>query len=644
MSFLNHRYAAALAAAALTASCTATAYAYVQPIYLEINQSYYLPQTSVIKRVAVSNPAIADVAVVSNREINIIAKQNGTTSLTIWTADGMRQEFAVNVNPSDTGTALAIQKAIGLPHVTVQKVGDKILLRGTVRNQYEKTLAFRVASMYTKDAEEKTNKKKVKLGMPSGSGGSAGIGSDIESEEGTDSSENVINLLEMVNPDQINIEALVLEIRASDAEKLGEQYASPDPSQTSGAGVSTSETRTNSNTGSSQRSQSGGASWSGTATQGYTGSNTQTSNTSNAYQNENGTKTNTYQDASGTASSQQWNQSVNRTGSVNRSMNGSDEQTGGNSYESTYSRTTGTNNIQLGSIGQFFFGETYGPQRSKGSHWYTRNWLFTHFSQINVQLQMLISNGRARVISRPNITTMSGKTASILVGGEIPYPKKEDDSVSIEYKPYGIQLDLVQPVVDNSGNITAELNAGVSRLDWTNAVSSNGFNMPGLITRKATTTVNIPSGMTMAIGGLLNSEDSKTLSKVPLLGDIPILGELFKYHNNSHEDTELLILITPRVVNEETPASMSPSMEDWYAENRQADKRRAAVDLNSAAPPKTRAQKKAEERAKAAAAEKNQDKHAAKLSEQEDSLLGKYLNQKVLAGATPEEKEAAEKN
>ena len=134
MSFLNHRYAAALAAAALTASCTATAYAYVQPIYLEINQSYYLPQTSVIKRVAVSNPAIADVVVVSKREINIIAKQNGTTSITIWTADGMRQEFAVNVNPSDTGTALAIQKAIGLPHVTVQKVGDKILLRGTVRN------------------------------------------------------------------------------------------------------------------------------------------------------------------------------------------------------------------------------------------------------------------------------------------------------------------------------------------------------------------------------------------------------------------------------------------------------------------------------------------------------------------------------
>jgi Flp pilus assembly secretin CpaC len=642
MSFLNHRYAAALAAAALTASCTATAYAYVQPIYLEINQSYYLPQTSVIKRVAVSNPAIADVVVVSKREINIIAKQNGTTSLTIWTTNGMRQEFTVNVNPSDTGTALAIQKAIGLPHVRVQKVGDKILLRGTVRNQYEKTLAFRVASMYTKPAEEKMNQRNIKMG--NGQTADGGVGTDISTEEGTDSSENVINLLEMVNPDQINIEALVLEIRASDAEQLGERYASPDPSQTSGAGVSTSETRTNSNTGSSQRSQSGGASWSGTATQGYTGSNTQTSNTSNAYQNENGTKTNTYQDASGTASSQQWNQSVNRTGSVNRSMNGSDEQTGGNSYESTYSRTTGTNNIQLGSIGQFFFGETYGPQRSKGSHWYTRNWLFTHFSQINVQLQMLITKGRARVISRPNITTMSGKTAGIFIGGEVPYPRRENNSTTTDYKKYGVQLDLRKPVVDTSGNITAELDATVSRLDWENAVTADGFRAPALKTRQATTTVNIPSGMTMAIGGLLNSEDSKTLSKVPLLGDIPILGELFKYHNNSHEDTELLILITPRVVNEETPASMSPSMEDWYAENRQADKRRAAVDLNSAAPPKTRAQKKAEERAKAAAAEKNQDKHAAKLSEQEDSLLGKYLNQKVLAGATPEEKEAAEKN
>lgn len=534
MSFLNHRYAAALAAAALTASCTATAYAYVQPIYLEINQSYYLPQTSVIKRVAVSNPAIADVVVVSKREINIIAKQNGTTSLTIWTTNGMRQEFTVNVNPSDTGTALAIQKAIGLPHVQVQKVGDKILLRGTVRNQYEKTLAFRVASMYTKQANEKMNQRNIKMG--SGQTSDGGVGTDINTEEGTDSSENVINLLEMVNPDQINIEAMVLEIRVKDAEELGERYASVDPS------------------------------------------------------------------------------------------------------------ADNTSSTTLGSVGQFYFGETYGAQRSKGSHWYSRNWLFAHFSQINAQLNLLITEGKARVISRPNITTMSGKTAGIFIGGEVPYPRRENNSTTTDYKKYGVQLDLRKPVVDTSGNITAELDATVSRLDWENAVTADGFRAPALKTRQATTTVNIPSGMTMAIGGLLNSEDSKTLSKVPLLGDIPILGELFKYHNNSHEDTELLILITPRVVNEETPASMSPSMEDWYAENRQADKRRAAVDLNSAAPPKTRAQKKAEERAKAAAAEKNQDKHAAKLSEQEDSLLGKYLNQKVLAGATPEEKEAAEKN
>lgn len=636
MAFLQYRHAAALAAAVLTASCTATACAYAQPIYLEINQSYYLPQTSVIKRVAVSNPAIADVAIVSKREINIIAKQNGTTSITIWTADGMRQEFAVNVNPSDTGTALAIQKAIGLPHVTVQKVGDKILLRGTVRNQWEKTMAFRVASMYTKPAEEKMNQRNIKMG--NGQTADGGVGTDISTEEGTDSSENVINLLEMVNPDQINIEALVLEIRASDAEQLGERYASVDPSQENGAGVSTSQTRTNSNTGTNNVSLSGGGAWSGSATREGSVSNSDSTTTNRASGSSDTTSSYTGSYNSSDKST------VNATINANGSATGTYTQAGNNAYSNTYNRSTGTSNVQLGSIGQFFFGETYGPQRSKGSHWYTRNWLFTHFSQINVQLQMLITKGRARVISRPNITTMSGKTASILIGGEVPYPKKENDSTTIEYKKYGVQLDLLKPVVDTSGNITAELNASVSRLDWENAVTSDGFRVPALSTRSATTTVNVPSGMTMAIGGLLNSEDSKTLSKVPLLGDIPILGELFKYHNNSHEDTELLILITPRVVNEETPASMSPSMEDWYAENRQADKRRAAVDLNSAAPPKTRAQKKAEERAKAAAAEKNQDKHAAKLSEQEDSLLGKYLNQKVLAGATPEEKKAAEKN
>ena len=140
------------------------------------------------------------------------------------------------------------------------------------------------------------------------------------------------------------------------------------------------------------------------------------------------------------------------------------------------------------------------------------------------ELHLLVTQGHARVISRPNITTMSGKSAGILIGGQIPYPKSNGSSsgTSVDYKDYGIKLNLIEPTVDRSGNITSRVLASVSRIDWSNAVTVDGFRMPGLATRTAETMVNIPTGMTMVIGGLLNSDDSKSLSKVPILGDIPI--------------------------------------------------------------------------------------------------------------------------
>ncbi len=546
--------------AALTAIVAAApAYAYVQPIWLEANQSYYMPQQSNILRVAVTNPKIADINIINKRAINIIALTPGSTSLTVWTVDGMRQEFVVNVSPADSGTARMIEKAIGLPHVTVQKVGDRILLRGTVQNQYEKELAYRIASLFVNQAQEHQKTRSINMGVQ-GSGESQSVSNAVEAESvGLASSDQVINLLEMVNPDQINIEAMVLEIRTTDAEQLGAQYASLDPTQSSDAGISSTHTITRGNTNTSSQNYSSGGSW--------TGEHQTVASVTN---------TSGKTDASSTS------QTTTQTFAGNQSVSQAGAQDGNDSDTYTYVNKHSTSNVNVAGIGQFFFGESYGPQRSKGSHWYSRNWLFTHFSQINVQLQALVTSGRARVISRPNITTMSGRTASILVGGEIPYPTKTGDSsnVSIEYKPYGIQLDLLQPQVDRYGNITSELQATVSSLDWSNSVTANGFKMPGLSTKKAVTTVNIPSGMTMAIGGLLNSEDSKSTSKVPILGDIPIIGELFKSHNNSHEDTEIMVLITPRVVNETNTVTMGPTMSQAYEEIQKSDRSRKKVNLN----------------------------------------------------------------
>ena len=107
-------------------------------------------------------------------------------------------------------------------------------------------------------------------------------------------------------------------------------------------------------------------------------------------------------------------------------------------------KDSGWRTVTNGSAGEFYGGETFGQERDKGSHWYSSNWLFTHFSQINASIHALVSKGKARIISRPNITTLSGKSAGILVGGQIPYPSVSSSSnnITVEYKPYGISLIL----------------------------------------------------------------------------------------------------------------------------------------------------------------------------------------------------------
>lgn len=546
MFSIHHKYCVALGAAVIAAVSQAPAYAYVQPIYLEMNQSYYLQQGSAIKRVAVTNPEIADVAVVDKRALNVIGKKTGSTSLTVWTADGMRQDFRICVSGVDSGLAETIRKAIGLPKVKVEVVGGKVLLTGTVQNQKEKTLAYRVASLYAggSGTEDKALERTL-------------LDEDAQVNDSIDGDDKVINLLEMINPDQINIEAEVIEINANDAKQIGIEYGADSSVGTPGT-------------------------W---------------------YANKSGRDiTEYYRD---------W------TGKI------------------TDSKTYHSNLM-----------------RNAGSHWYTRNWLYTHFSDINAKIHTLVTNGHARIISRPNITTMSGKTAGILVGGEIPYPKMDDNSTSIEYKPYGIKLNLMSPTVDTSGNVTSRVFAEVSRLDWGNAVTVDGFKMPATAKSSAETMVNIPSGMTMVIGGLLNSDDTKNISKIPLLGDIPFLGELFKYHNDTKQKSEIMILITPRVVNETTPVAMSQKMKDAYAEDKQEQAKLPKVDINDP-DLKSSKQEKKEKKAKEAAAQKEKERRAeaqaakdranaeqaakaskekksAAAKEKKDTLLNKHLDHSVL--------------
>ncbi len=172
---------------------------------------------------------------------------------------------------------------------------------------------------------------------------------------------------------------------------------------------------------------------------------------------------------------------------------------------------------------------------------------------INNVIDALAQDQLVHVLAEPNITAMSGETASFLVGGEFPIPVAQfGDTISIEFKQYGVSLAFV-PTVINPGRISLHVRPEVSQLTQQGAItlgqgSNNAIQIPALQVRRADTTVELGSGQSFAIAGLLQDSTSLTANGVPFLGDIPILGALFRSDNFQRNETELVILVTPYLV------------------------------------------------------------------------------------------------
>ena len=180
------------------------------------------------------------------------------------------------------------------------------------------------------------------------------------------------------------------------------------------------------------------------------------------------------------------------------------------------------------------------------------NSLYTGFSSGSVSINGIIDaledDGLMTVLAEPNLTTKSGVNASFLAGGEFPIPVSgADGTVTIEYRPFGVSLNFT-PVVLNERKISLTVSPEVSSISNLNGVSANGFQIPSIITRRTSTTVEVGSGESFAIAGLLNRRDTNDISKVPGLGDLPILGALFRSTEYRQEQTELVIIATPYIV------------------------------------------------------------------------------------------------
>lgn len=163
-------------------------------------------------------------------------------------------------------------------------------------------------------------------------------------------------------------------------------------------------------------------------------------------------------------------------------------------------------------------------------------------------LRLLQSNGMARVLAEPTLVALSGQSASFLAGGELPILEPQGlGTTTISWKPFGIGLTVTPTVLDGN-RIALKVAPEASDLDYTNGIVLNDTQIPAITTRRADTTVELGDGESFVIGGLVSSNVSSNIAKVPLLGHIPILGSFFRNLNQSREDKELVILVTPRLV------------------------------------------------------------------------------------------------
>ncbi|HEY0384852.1 MAG TPA: type II and III secretion system protein family protein [Pyrinomonadaceae bacterium] len=166
-------------------------------------------------------------------------------------------------------------------------------------------------------------------------------------------------------------------------------------------------------------------------------------------------------------------------------------------------------------------------------------------------LRMLQTQGAVRSLAEPNVIAMDGQQASFLAGGEFPVPIVQSNGsqtvVTIVWKEYGVKLNFKPTIIDED-HIRLELEPEVSTIDFTNGVKFDGFVIPGLKTRKAKTGIELRDGQSFALAGLLDNSESRSLSKVPVIGDIPILGALFKSKQYQKNETELMFIVTAQLV------------------------------------------------------------------------------------------------
>jgi pilus assembly protein CpaC len=170
-------------------------------------------------------------------------------------------------------------------------------------------------------------------------------------------------------------------------------------------------------------------------------------------------------------------------------------------------------------------------------------------------------------LAEPNLVALEGQEATFLAGGEFPYPVVQgsnSNAVTIQWREFGVRLNFT-PTITNNGNIRLSVEPEVSSLDFANGLQYQGFEIPSMLTRRVSSEVELAPGEHLAIGGLLDNTLLESVDKIPVLGDIPILGYFFKSKSARQRRTELLVIVTPHIVHPSTepPAIPTGEVDTW---------------------------------------------------------------------------------
>jgi pilus assembly protein CpaC len=209
--------------------------------------------------------------------------------------------------------------------------------------------------------------------------------------------------------------------------------------------------------------------------------------------------------------------------------------------------------------------------------------LFNPDIHLATTIQALQSKNLFQILAEPNLMTESGKEATFLAGGEFPYPTIQGSSggtggnaVTIQFKEFGIRLSFT-PILTADGNIHLKVKPEVSTLDFSNGVILNGFSLPALSTRRVESEMSLADGQTFAIAGLVDNRVTELLSKIPGLGDIPVLGKLFQSKSLNKSKNELLVIVTPHIVRPLSPDQVphGPSYPQPFLDQISPDQRKS---------------------------------------------------------------------